>query len=193
MAALQSYLYLLPCCMAALLLQLPAVLALYGAASSLSSLHHSMLFPKDHLILPNTIPLLGLYVTLLLSTPAGLEPVFLPLEGKSVLCLVMTILCPFAISPVISARLRWLLLFCVSDNVPLAQAPWGSLPSAYHLICRLPSQNPFLHVHVQNPNDCLQQPYSSQTLCLRIRCHFSDFSGYLLKTVVFPVAAVPAQ
>lgn len=128
--------------MATLLFQLPAALAFYRAASSLSSLHHSALLPKDPLILPNTIPLLGLYTTLLPSTPAVLEPVILPLEGMSILCLVITNLCPFAMFPVISARLRGILLFCVSDCVPLALAPWEPLPAVYHLICCLPSQNP---------------------------------------------------
>lgn len=119
-----------------------------GSLQTLQPLH-SALLPKDHLLLPNTIPLLGLYTTLLPSTPAGLEPVILPLEEMSILCLVITILCHV---PSHLSKTTLDSSVCVSDNVPLAPAPWESLPSVYHLICRLPSQNPFLHVHVQNPN-----------------------------------------
>lgn len=193
MAALQPHLNLLPRCTAALLLQVPAILALYRAASSLSSLHHSALLPKDHLILPNTIPLLGLYMTFLLSMLAVLEPVILPLEGMSILCLVIINLCPFAMSPSHLSKTTLdssALCFrqCPSSPCTVGTSAIGIPP---HLSSTL-SEPHFCMSMFKTPMAFLQQPYSSQTLCLRDQCHFSDFSAYFLETVVFPIATVPA-
>lgn len=135
--------------MAALLLQLPAALALYRAASSLSSLHHSVLLPKDPLILPNTIPFLGLGTTLLPSTPAVSEPVVLPLEGISILCLIFAPLpCPSHLGK--TTRDSSLLCFRLCPSSPCAMGTSASWFTTSFVV--YPLRTPFLHVCVQNPS-----------------------------------------